>query len=338
MNSMTRLPALDEGIPRVLTPAAARRRGAVLAGTLIAAGLITEQTLPTKLEADHAKNCQRALQAWLNQSLGVMQCLRPLFRLTVGLSEDRGAALHARIDWYGNGGAYAVGAALERMEALEPRLGSTVLNVIDDMAWKTLPIFTPAMTHQAACDVYWCGEDNEEEALCQSCGDDEAQRAEMRANMVTRQMFDATFPEWAIRWAQGRRPLSRRALKRFAQAVRDRRVRAVIDDVLALMAIDPPRIDWSAREGDFIGFAAVLTWGDEDKVSLRVVDDFQQMLGESGDYFEECDTRVIAADDAQGFAAWAATMQPWFAAVRRLDGLIAKLSQGHWGGKSKGLT
>lgn len=106
--------------------------------------------------------------------------------------------MRAEIAWYGSGGTWAVGAALEALEAVSPKLGMTVLRTIEEAGWRTLPIFTPTMVFEAACDIYWYGEDNEEAALEENCGDDAAERDAMRADMVTRRAFDEAYPKWAI--------------------------------------------------------------------------------------------------------------------------------------------
>jgi PRTRC genetic system protein F len=341
---MFQLPHIDSRIPTALVPRDSRLRGALMARAMLQAGVITERTLPARLDADHLKTCQRALQTWLHDALSSVQFLRPLFRLTLGEPADIGLTTGdgkglpkpgAEIAWYGTGGVRSVGPALEQLENVRPRLGMTVLRTIEHAAWRTLPLFTPSMALEAASEAYWYGEEDEEMALDESCGADEAARADMRENMLTRQMFDETFPPWALHWRNCDKGLSNWTLRRCAAEMRNRRVVAVIKDVLAIKAIKLPEADGSQREGRFIGFAGLLSWGERDALSLRVVDDYQQMIGESGEYFEECGSRRVAIDSPEGFGAWLNEMDGWCRTVRLLDGLIVKLSEGQWAGSLK---
>lgn len=59
--------------------------------------------------------------------------------------------------------------------------GMTVLRIIEDRSWRTLPLFTPGTALDVARDFYWYGEEDEETALQESWGDDADAREEMRA-------------------------------------------------------------------------------------------------------------------------------------------------------------
>lgn len=320
----------------MLVPRESRQRGALLARSLLRAGIINEHTLALRASADYVKTCQAALEQWLNGALAGLHFLRPLFRLTIGACEPgeleaSRSANAARLEWFGqSAGVVEVGPALDRLEAHRPKLGNTVLRAIEDVSFKTLPLYTPAMVLEAASDVYWYGEEDEDVALEENCGEDAEARAQMRDSMVTRGMFDATFPKWALGWRGGARCLSERALRESMRAVRDRRVAAVFEDVLALRSVGLPAYDWSTEEGRFMGFAGLLTWGASDRLSLRVIDDYQQMIGESGEYFEHCGAGMVAIDRPEHFTAWLRYMQAWCAALRLLDGLICKLADPHW--------
>jgi hypothetical protein len=74
----------------------------------------------------------------------------------------------------------------------------------------------------------------------------------------------------------------------------------------------------------------VLTWREDDPVAPRVVDDFEQMVGESGEFFEESGTCEIDLCGPDGLLRWVEDMGPWFAAVRLIDSLIFRLSDGDW--------
>lgn len=347
MTAMLALPALDPDIPLRLVPKAAKHRGAQLAKVLIDAGLINADTLPARVGSDHTATCRAALTAWLNQQLSGLRCLRPTFSLSLSeptqgdaASDGDAVTLHGQITWHGGGGTWCVGAALECLEDLHPRLGLTVLRVIEDRSWQTLPLFTASTALDVAMDIYWYGEENEEVALEEAWGDDQERREEMRSGMVTRALFEATFPAWALRGATRRRPLGHRALAAIAKRVTCERVRSVIDHVRALARLHLPEraLQEQDKEGYFIGFAGVLAWSADDPVTPRVVDDFEQMVGESGEFFEESGTREVDLSGPADLRAWVKAMAPWFEAVRLIDGLIFKLSDRNWSRDRKGIA
>ena len=344
---MLALPGLDPDIPLRLVPKAAKQRGAQLAKVLIDAGLINADTLPARPGADHMATCGAALVAWLNQQLSGLRCLRPTFSLSLSESTDGDPAsdgdavtLHGQIAWYGSGGTWCIGAALERLEDLHPRLGLTVLRVLEDQSWRTLPLFTASTALDVAMDLYWYGEESEEVALEEAWGDDQERREEMRSGMVTRALFDAAFPKWALWCASRCRPLGHRALAAIAKRVTCARVLSVIDDVRALARLRLPERtrQEQEQEGYFIGFAGVLAWSPDDPVTPRVVDDFEQMVGESGEFVEESGTRDVDLSDPDDLLAWVKDMAPWFEAVRLIDGLIFKLADRNWSRDSKDIA
>jgi len=152
--------------------------------------------------------------------------------------------------------------------------------------------------------------------------------------MVTRAMFDATFPAWAL---GGRaRSLGRRTLRQLADAADDRRIGDVIECVLRLLDVDLPDYDWSMREGRFVGFSGVLAWGPKDELTTRVLDDYEQMVGESGDYFEPCGEDTLGAGDHETIAGWFAYMRKWCAGVKALDELTCRLTDGDWTTQKRG--
>lgn len=347
MTTMLALPGLDADIPLRLVPKAAKHRGGQLAKVLINAGLINADTLPARVGTDHTATCRAALTAWLNRKLSGLRCLSPTFSLSLSeptqddaASDGDAVTLHGQIAWYGGGGTWCVGAALERLEDLHPRLGLTVLRVIEDRSWRTLPLFTASTALDVAMDIYWYGEENEEVALEEAWGDDQQRREEMRSGMVTRALFEGTFPAWALRGAARRRLLGQRALAAIAKRMTCERVRSVIDDARALARLRVPEraLQEQDKQGYFIGFAGVLAWGPDDPVTPRVVDDFEQMVGESGEFFEESGTREVDLSGPADLRAWVKDMASWFEAVRLIDGLIFTLSDRNWSRDRKGVA
>jgi PRTRC genetic system protein F len=328
---MLQLPRLDTAIPMRLQPRASRQRGARLAQAVMGAGLVREEHVPARLDGGYLGVAEKALRAWLAENAAT-QCLHLKFVMSIGPQEvvdtfgtvaerrDEGAV----IEWYCRGKAFPVGPELERLERLHPRLGMTVLSTLEEAAWRTVPIYSPLMILEAASNVYWCGDEDEDEAIQMSCETEEEAR-DMAASMVTRKLVDEAYPAWALRRARGRRDLGTRTLRRCLSTLKDRRARAVIQDVIALRDVPLPKRDWTDREGDFMGFAGVLTWGKHDDLTFRVIDDYEQMAGESGEYFEDCGRVILDSLRADALSAWIETMRPWFQAVRLIDGLLCKL-------------
>ncbi|HQR77633.1 MAG TPA: PRTRC system protein F, partial [Burkholderiaceae bacterium] len=274
---MFQLPVVDPGIPCALVPQASRRRGALLARTLLRTGIVDAALMPARPGPDHLRNCQTVLEGWVRRELGALRMLRPYFAMNLReAGSDAGHAVgpSCTIEWGGESfGVRCVGPALEFLERHQPRLGRTVLQVLERQAFRTLPIYTPAIVMECASDVYWYGESDEDMALEEACGDDADERKAMRDNMVTRAMFDSTFPGWAL---GGRsRPVGRRTLQHIAESASDRRVANVIESLISVLGVDLPNYDWSFREGRFVGFSGVLAWGREDELTTRVLDDYE---------------------------------------------------------------
>ena len=82
----------------------------------------------------------------------------------------------------------------------------------------------------------------------------------------------------------------------FGHAAGDRVLEVLTERLISVLVVDLPNYDWSYREGRFVGFSGVLAWGREDELTGRVLDDYEQMVSESGDYFETCGELTIAVD------------------------------------------
>ena len=329
---MFQLPSIDPSIPCTLVPQASRRRGALLARTLIRAGAFDAALMPSRPGPDHIKTCQTVLEGWVRRELGALRMLRPYFGMHLretGNDASQAVGPACLIEWGGGSfGVRCVGPALECLERHRPRLGRTVLRALERYAFRTLPIYTPAVVMECASDVYWYGECDEEMALEEACGDDAEERKSMRDSMVTRAMFDSTFPCWAL---EGRtRLLGRRTLLQITESASDRRISSVIESVLGLLAMNPPGYDWTFREGRFVGYSGVLAWGREDELTCRVLDDYEQMVSESGDYFETCGEVPIGVEDHEALTGWFDYMRSWCRATHGLDTLIWQLSEGDW--------
>ena len=339
------LPRLEANIPLRLVPRSAKRRGAHLAKALLQAGILNDSTLPRRLTVDHVETCRAVLTGWLNQQLAGLEYLRPSFALTLGTSEGSTMpqgdhpALHATITWYGGGGGtWDLGTALECLEGFSRGLGKTVLHVMERQSERTLPLVTPREVQNFASFCYWCGELDESMVVEESCGEDQNEREAMLASMVRRKDLDGAYPEWALKYEKRRPELSLRALRNLRKTTNIPRVNAILDDVIALSAIKLPLPNHAEKDGYPVGFGGVVVWGKNDRFTHRVLDDFDQMVGESGDYYEECGVRELDVSGPDGLLAWQEEMKPWFAAVRLLGSLIRKLREGDWSRLPRGST
>ena len=106
---MFQLPSIDPSIPCTLVPQASRRRGALLARTLIRAGAFDAALMPSRPGPDHIKTCQTVLEGWVRRELGALRMLRPYF------------GMHLRET--GNDASQAVGPACLRAGAAGKRFG-----------------------------------------------------------------------------------------------------------------------------------------------------------------------------------------------------------------------
>ncbi|MCD9026823.1 PRTRC system protein F [Luteimonas sp. BDR2-5] len=332
MSAALTLPRLSPGIPLSVQPCYRRRANAGLARFLVDAGVLREADVPAAWN-DALEVCQRALDAWIKRQIGPLHCLSPLFLLIAGDTDTfpptraaPDAYASARLIWMEEQERqWVVGPGLEALERAQAGLGGAVLDALAAQH-DVYPVFTP----EAACDVvsylHWYGEDNEEAALDMQCGDDEDERAAMREQMVTRAMIDAAFPVWA----QGRLPLraQRLALPRLAEGVRDARLRAIVDDALALSRL---RIGPEFRpeaDGEFIGWGAVLSWA-EDDLSVRVYDDLVDQAHQ-GEYCDIIGAVELPMNAPAAMADWRKAMRARFRAIGLLDRLIHALSTGDW--------
>lgn len=329
-----RLPRLASVIPLSIAPRELAAANASVARFLIQAGAVREGDIPQAWD-DAMEVCGRALDAWVKRELGYLHCLQPTLALAAVNDADLYASTprsksvsynKARICWAEHREKqWAVGSALEALERLQPGFGTAVLDILRCQSRFAYPLFTPDLARDVASYLYWCGEDDEESALDMECGDDEEARAAMREEMVTRAKLDAAFPVWAMTHPCKR--LSLAAFERIAEELSHHPARDIGRDALALAQL---RINDAYRpeiDGEFIGFGAVLSWR-EDDLTVRIYDDLLQFAYQA----EFCDLMgelEIELDKPQAMRVWQRDMRARFKAIRLIDGLIYKLSEGN---------
>lgn len=333
MNAVYLLPRIPEHIPQVVLPADRARANAGLARFLVEAGALAEADIP-EAWSDVLEVCGRALDAWVKRQIGPLHCLSPVFVLmandgTESFSPQRleqADYASATLCWVEREERqWVVGPGLEALERACAGLGAAVLNVLEH-THLAYPLFTPDMACSVASILYWQGEDDEEMALDEQCGSDLAERAEMREQMVTRQMLECSFPSWACNFTPRRR--AGLGLRKMADGVGDARLRTITGDALALSRMrfkDEFRPD---IDGEFIAWGAVLSWR-EDDVVVRIYDDLIHMA-QQGEFCDRMGQIELPLNQPALFSTWREAMRMRFHAIGLIDRLIHALSAGDW--------
>lgn len=337
------LPRFAVGVPRKIVPGQLGAANAAISHFLLDAKAFRDSDLPESFD-DSMRACEQALGKWVAREIGPLHCLRPTFHMQVldgsggyigDLHEAAGREPRryggVEISWCEAGvQEWPVGQRLEELEAVCPGLGATVLHVLHDQSLHAYPLFTPQVARDVASWVYWYGEEDEGTALDMQCGEDEAEREVVRAEMVTRDLFNDAFPAWARTWPKRpqlkEEPTGWKAidLRRALPLVLDPRLRSIVTGAIALSRL---RIDDGFRcdcDGEFIGFGAVLSWSESD-LSTRVFDDLTQQAHE-GDCYDRMGEVQIALNAPSGMKQWQQAMRPRFKAIALIDRLIASLS------------
>ena len=328
------LPRIAGSVPREIFPRRLASANAGIARFLIDAKAIREADIPAQWR-DELEVCRKALDAWLKRELGALHCivprfiLRPVVPVVSGCSRQSSSATaynQVKVAWFQQREEqWPIGGGVERLEAAVPRLGATALDVLDRQSGFVYPIFVPRTARDVASMLYWYGEEDETLAVEECCGDDPAAQAEMRADMVTKSGITESYPAWALSWKPP--TLGTAELKKVADDGTDAYAREVASLVWALARM---RIQDRFRpeiEGEFIGFGAVLSWR-EDDLTVRIYDDLINMAHE-GEFCDMIGEVCFDLSDPETMQAWQRRMRQQFKAMRLIDRLIWRLSEGH---------
>lgn len=341
MNTLLTLPRLDAAVPRVLVPPTLRGENARLARYLLQAGALRASDIPRRW-TDPLAVCRAALDRWARRHIGPLRCLEPKLWLEplvespsymstkhVGGGKKAGEAVRydtVRLAWCCEVGQWQVGSGLEGLEQLLPGLGATALNILSERSHWIAPVFTPVVAEYWAEWLYWYGEDNEAVALEENCGDDEQAKEAMRADMVTRAKLDAAFPVWALQPWKHR--IQSAALKAVDTSGWPGSAAQVVADLLSL---DRLKVQDDCRpdiDGEFIGFAAVLSWH-EDDMTVRIFDDGVNLASQS-EYCDIAGERMVSMAEPEEMAAWLKGMRRRMQVMALVDRLIWRLAQADW--------
>lgn len=339
---MLALPRLGASVPRKIVPGRLGVANAAITRFLLDAKAFDEADVPASFD-DSMRACEQALSRWIARQIGTLRCLRPSFHMQMLDSHGSYIDLHRggdrELPTYGGVEIswceacvqeWPVGQRLQELEDACPGLGATVLHVLRRQSLHAYPLFTPDVACDAASWVYWYGEEDEETALDMQCSEDEAERDAARAEMVTRDLLDDAFPEWARTWP-GRRAREKgragwRAVdpRRALPGVADPRLRGIVADAIALARL---RIQDAFRcdcDGEFVGFGAVLSWSEGDPTT-RIFDDLMQQAHE-GECYDRMGEVRMTLNTPSAMKKWQQAMRPRFKAIGLIDRLISGLS------------
>lgn len=324
------LPRMAAAVPRTLVPGATARANAGIAQFLLDAGAVPERDIPPHWD-DEIEVCRGALTNWLRREIGALHCLAPAFWIAPVADspyqpQRQTDAAQLQVAWQQERERqWVVGNRLEQLEAAVPHLGATVLHIVDRKSALGFPVFTARDARGAASHLYWYGEDDESLVLDEQCGNDEEAKAAMREDMVTASDFAESFPAWAL--THQPQTLSRSALAALATGHADpyvREIAALARELAALRLTDAFRPD---IEGEYIGFGAVLSWREDDLV-VRVYDDLMN-FAHQGEFCDRIGEACFDLHSPAAFRKWQRDMRSRFRAIRLIDRLIHRLSDGY---------
>jgi PRTRC genetic system protein F len=313
------IPRIGAQVPCSVTPTSLTANNAALSRFLIEAEAFTEADIPAAWD-DSLSACQQALDAWLKREIGPLHCLAPGFYLRA-CAYERVEIVWSETDVQ----EWPVGKGLERLNACLPGLGTVVFHILCCKSESVYPLFTPCLAFETCSSLYWCGLDNEEDALDMNYGDDEEEEREIaRAEMVTSAVMEASCPAWA---RGGPRGVALRYFTRFLRRALKRltgEARQVAADALALALLEFDGSYAPDAEGLFVGFGGVLSWQQRD-VTVHIFEDLVNYAYqcEGFDYMGETE---IPLNDPAAFGAWQRSMRPRFKAIGLIDRLIHRLS------------
>ena len=339
MTHCLRLPRLHDSVPRVIVPPTLRGDNARLARYLVDAGALRAKDIPDQWR-DPLAVCRVALNRWIRRELPPLHCLTPRLWLepisdsvacsspstgaSGGLAPTRYTGV--RVAWCSETVQCPVGLGLQGLERLASGLGATALDILTARTSWIVPLFAPDVAQYWASWLYWYGEDDETLALEENCGDDTQAQAAMRADMVTREKVLAAFPSWALNPARHR--IKSAALKRLDTREWPGSAVELITDLLLL---DRLRVRDDYRpdiDGEFIGFAAVLSWH-EDDLSVRIFDDGVN-LATQAEYCDIAGECMASVQEPEVLRAWIKGMPRRMKVMAVADRLIWRLMHPDW--------
>lgn len=351
------LPSFSPAIPVLLSDQANRAATAQLAGLLREAGLVHRRDLACRAEGVGAV-FEAAARRWMAQAMPrETRILQPRLGLDALVQDGRLAAVV--LEWRSArriaDHVYPVGHMLEALEAAVPGLGQTVLGALE-YQW-IQPLFGPSRALEHTVHSDWCGEDDETWML-ENCCTTPAEREEKRDAIVTRKMFNDTFPTWALlhRTESKLNALAEAELARIAarggiagqaaqMLLRLHDARAALELEAGNIAVFPPapdsleagEIEESEEERgvppeerqvpleDFTGWGGVLVWNKSDRITERIFDEVFELAMQG--HGNDCVGKMKLPPDQPGMLRAALRAMRWHCrASAALDDLLALLT------------
>jgi PRTRC genetic system protein F len=300
----------------------------------LAAGIVSPEDIPPDISKP-LEAARTTLNAWLHRELG---SLRVLGLALVACKERQyhEDADQIVISWYIRHQPILVpvGASLTALDASYAGLGAAIIAAITNATChRTVDFFMPDDALDYASYYQWQGE-SDETAYLDTCTDDLEERAEIEESIVKRKDFDDAMPAWAMpRWTHFREAAARTPRRRKPRKVSidwAAAIAAVADSqrdlVQACQQLSALRFRGDCQiqsDGEFTGWAAVLSWNESPDVVEQMFDDMMNnIFNGGGESYEESGTHRVPVGDVRAMRAWARLMRPRLKAIRLLDDIL----------------
>jgi PRTRC genetic system protein F len=313
-SSALALPQLAAQIPMRYTIPGADAFTIPLTIALLEAGVISDRmlraprnALTEEIAGEHEKDlAMRALSRWWAGLIMKYSCkffrwslhVQQIDGTRTGHSEDNTAA------WFcftrmnePEIPRFALANGIERLESVLEGFGQTVLAVLYEAALLLPDSLNPWAALDWAQMLHWDDSETDDELLenyREMNGYDSVERVIQEGAVMTRAMFFADMPRWVCRPCQ---VVSREAICAAGTGQFERSVIAACDALHALVSrpefILRPWHKGVHRCGLYsIEGSMVLLWKEGDTIG-QVIDDYLNMMGESGDYCEFIDANPV---------------------------------------------
>lgn len=257
--------------------------------------------------------------------MGRLRRLDLAVHLTLVEAQGSGGTSVVQVEGY-SGGTSVIdcSSGLERLRRADARLPASVLHGLEKSAWKVLPVVTCADQLGLAQWVLW-GSCESPEEHADEMGLEAEEREEYLKSAPTRADIVERSPGWLT---QGEKLLTLDEMAALADRSGDAYCSKVVK---ALSELDRlPEVPGVTHEdarndgGEFVGYGAVLTYGDD--WTCMLVDHMVQYAMEGGVSYEMAFGQGIALTGADDLLADLERTAEWLSHCRALDDLIDLLA------------
>jgi len=322
------LPALSGAVP-VRLGAPANERASALALMLLDCGLLPP-ALRTRERTQLDAACSAALQGWIDARCAGLKVLD--LRVSTEMLTAWGSAAEGKdyitLSCFADGISEVVcGGTLEHLYRIDPRLPKAVLDRLERVAWRSVPVLSCSDQIDLAEWLLWgsCHDETEHAEENELEGDD---LASYLASVPSRAEVLAGLPTWLTERTND--PIDDKGLARIARKVRDPLTAEIIETLAELAALWTPMVDQhdQARNdgGQFVGFGALVRYAATDHFGL-IAESLCQYAMESGEGYDVVHRQAIRLGDASGLKDWLSEIEPWLQACRLTDHLLSLLGR-----------